>query len=81
MKELGGMNQNRRDWMRTTARMGALSILAWIGLLPFTRHTSEHEPSVCERSNPCHSCAVFNRCGFPQAISVRRAKQEGSDEC
>jgi hypothetical protein len=66
-----GTGSSRREFFRTGARYGLLGMLAMLAAL---MGTNRHR---CLNQGLCNSCAVFTRCGLPQALSAKQSKARG----
>lgn len=60
------VNQQRRDFLKTCLRTGALAGLAVAVIPPFLR---KNVP--CAQANSCANCGQFGRCDLPQAVEHR----------
>ena len=63
---MDALNQNRRDFLKTLLRVGALAGLAGAVIGPLTR-----KREACAQANACAACGQFSRCGLPQALEQR----------
>ena len=66
-----GMNrelQNRRDFLRTAARLVLLTGVGALAVKLFRRESV----TACINNSVCGNCRVFSECGLPAARAVRR---------
>jgi len=60
------LNQQRRDFLKTCLRTGALAGLAAAVIPALLR---KNVP--CAQANACAACGQFGRCDLPQAVEHR----------
>jgi hypothetical protein len=70
-----GVGLSRREFFRAGARYGLLGVLAALAAVTGAKRrlSGQH----CINRGLCSGCAVFERCGLPQALSVKQARPGG----
>lgn len=61
--------ENRREFLRSAARYGALGLMVAVSAV---LGRSRLRGQTCVNQGVCGGCAVFNRCGLPAALSVKQ---------
>jgi hypothetical protein len=60
------VNPQRRDFLKTVLRAGALAGLAG-AVIPSLMRNRE----TCKQAGSCSECGQFGRCGLPEAVEHR----------
>ena len=63
--------QNRREFLRTVARYGALGGLGFLGGYLALRDSPTVEGQACISAGACRGCGVLDRCDLPAAVSAK----------
>jgi hypothetical protein len=67
--------ESRRDFLRAAARYASLALVSVAASLAARRRTPGGQS--CVNRGICSSCGIFAGCGLPQALSAKRAQEEG----
>ena len=74
MRFLPKSAESRREFFRTGARCGLLTVLGVAVALVSKRRLAGQR---CINRGVCGGCAAFERCGLPQALSAKQAQAGG----
>ena len=68
--------QNRRELFKSVLRYATLGLLGLIGGNVFVRKHKLTQNGVCINREICQSCAIFEKCGLPPALSAKASVKE-----
>jgi hypothetical protein len=75
MRFLPPKAESRREFFRAAARYGLLTVIgAAASLAARPRGLGGQR---CVNRGICSGCAIFDRCGLPQALSAKGAREKG----
>lgn len=72
----GLQHASRREFLRGSARYGALSLCAAVTLWNLRQGARFLSTETCRNDGLCAGCAVFDECGLPNALSFKSRNSE-----
>lgn len=76
--DVGDRDVDRRGWLVSAIRWGALSTLAGVSAVLLTRRGSLAPADRCTRRVVCERCSMAGRCRLPEAVQPRQERRRES---
>ncbi len=68
--------QNRRELFKSVLRYATLGLFGVIAGNAFAKKRRLARNGICINREICQSCGIFDRCGLPPALSVKKSIKE-----